>query len=274
MAMAGIRITVRRVAVVLGSGVALFAVFAVINYLIPATGQFDIGSFAGNRGAGHSGGLLLRKLTSMLSSISLSPACCRPHRPGGADPAETLLVRGQGSSPRLCRRATARDDLAMTVARLRARLVRRRLRHRRACQRAAAGSAARDGPAGQRPARWPGGDQPRADGHGIPAGLHRPRPHAAGRSAWDMVIRLSYCPGRPVPGHRPDRGDPGRSGAPPRALPTWPAPNTMCRNVVVHGLVLADSEPRRRVANRATRPLRWPGSRVPASGTGRWAWIW
>ena len=38
MAMAGIRITVRRVAVVLGSGVALFAVFAVINYLIPATG--------------------------------------------------------------------------------------------------------------------------------------------------------------------------------------------------------------------------------------------
>ena len=74
MAMAGIRITVRWVAVVLGSGVALFAVFAVINYLIPATGQSDIGSFAGNLVHGHSGGLLLRKLTSMLSSISLSPA--------------------------------------------------------------------------------------------------------------------------------------------------------------------------------------------------------
>jgi hypothetical protein len=74
MAMAGIRITVRRVAVVLGSGVALFAVFALINYLIPATGQSDIGSFAGNLVHGHSGGLLLRKLTSMLSSISLSPA--------------------------------------------------------------------------------------------------------------------------------------------------------------------------------------------------------
>ena len=74
MAMAGIRITVRRVAVVLGSGVALFAVFAVINYLIPATGQSDIGSFAGNLVHGHSGGLLLRKLTSMLGSISLSPA--------------------------------------------------------------------------------------------------------------------------------------------------------------------------------------------------------
>jgi hypothetical protein len=74
MAMAGIRITVRRVAVVLGSGVALFAVFAVINYLIPSTGQSDIGSFAGNLVHGHSGGLLLRKLTSMLDSISLSPA--------------------------------------------------------------------------------------------------------------------------------------------------------------------------------------------------------
>ncbi len=74
MAMAGIRFTVRRVAVVLVSGVALFAVFAVINYLIPATGQSDIGSFAGNLVHGHSGGLLLRKLTSMLGSISLSPA--------------------------------------------------------------------------------------------------------------------------------------------------------------------------------------------------------
>ena len=74
MAMAGIRITVRRVAVVLGSGVALFAVFALISYLIPATGQSDIGSFAGNLVHGQSGGLLLRKLTSMLSSISLSPA--------------------------------------------------------------------------------------------------------------------------------------------------------------------------------------------------------
>ena len=74
MAMAGIKITVRRVAVVLGSGLALFAVFAVINYLIPATGPSDIGAFAGNLFHGHSGGLLMRKLTSMLGSIGLSPA--------------------------------------------------------------------------------------------------------------------------------------------------------------------------------------------------------
>ena len=74
MAMAGIRITVCRVTLVLGSGVALFAVFAVINYLIPATGKSDIGSFAGNLFHGQSGGLLMRKLTSMLGSIGLSPA--------------------------------------------------------------------------------------------------------------------------------------------------------------------------------------------------------
>jgi len=40
----------------------------------PGHGQSDIGSFAGNLVHGHSGGLLLRKLTSMLGSISLSPA--------------------------------------------------------------------------------------------------------------------------------------------------------------------------------------------------------
>ncbi len=74
MAMAGIRITRRRVAVVLVSGLALFAVFALVNYLIPATGQSDIGAFAGNSLHGHSGGLLLRKWNSMVGSVTLSPA--------------------------------------------------------------------------------------------------------------------------------------------------------------------------------------------------------
>ena len=61
MAMAGIAITARRAAAVLGSGVALFAVFAVISYLIPATGHSDIGAFAGNLLHGHAGALLWRK---------------------------------------------------------------------------------------------------------------------------------------------------------------------------------------------------------------------
>ncbi len=72
MAIAGIRITVRRVAVVLGSGVALFAVFAVISYLIPATGHSDIGAFAGNLFHGHAGALLLRKWTSMAGSLTVN----------------------------------------------------------------------------------------------------------------------------------------------------------------------------------------------------------
>ncbi len=74
MTLAGTRITVRRVTVVLGSGLALFAVFALISYLIPATGQSDIGAFAGNLLHGHAGALLTRKWTSMLGSIGLSPA--------------------------------------------------------------------------------------------------------------------------------------------------------------------------------------------------------
>ena len=74
MTIAGTRITTRRVTVVLGTGVALFALFALINYLIPATGTSDIGAFAGNLVHGHAGSLLTRKWTSMLGSIGLSPA--------------------------------------------------------------------------------------------------------------------------------------------------------------------------------------------------------
>ena len=73
MVLAGIRITRRRVAVVLVSGLTLFVVFALVNYLIPATGQSDIGAFAGNSLHGHSGGLLLRKWNSMVGSLALSP---------------------------------------------------------------------------------------------------------------------------------------------------------------------------------------------------------
>jgi hypothetical protein len=72
MVMAGVRITTRRVAVILGSGVALFAVFALINYLVPATGQSDIGTFAGNLLHGHAGGLLQRKVTSMIGSLAVN----------------------------------------------------------------------------------------------------------------------------------------------------------------------------------------------------------
>lgn len=72
MAMARARITVRRVIVILGSGLALFLVFALINYLVPATGHSDIGVFAGNLLHGRAGGLLTRKVTSMFGSLAVN----------------------------------------------------------------------------------------------------------------------------------------------------------------------------------------------------------
>lgn len=72
MALGGVRITTRRVAAVLGSGLALFAVFAIINYLVPATGHSDIGVFAGNLLHGRAGGLLTRKVTSMIGSLAVN----------------------------------------------------------------------------------------------------------------------------------------------------------------------------------------------------------
>jgi hypothetical protein len=72
MALARVRITVRRVIVILGSGLALFLVFALINYFVPATGHSDIGVFAGNLLHGRAGGLLTRKVTSMLGSLAVN----------------------------------------------------------------------------------------------------------------------------------------------------------------------------------------------------------
>jgi len=72
MAVAGVRLNWRRVLLVAVSGVALFAVFALISYLVPATGHSDIGAFAGNTLHGRSGGLLLRKINSNLGSLSVN----------------------------------------------------------------------------------------------------------------------------------------------------------------------------------------------------------
>jgi hypothetical protein len=72
LAVAGIRLNWRRVLLVAVSGLALFAVFALISYLAPATGKSDIGSFAGSTLHGHSGGLLLRKINSNIGSLSVN----------------------------------------------------------------------------------------------------------------------------------------------------------------------------------------------------------
>jgi hypothetical protein len=72
LAVAGARLSWRRALLILASGLVLFAMFALISYLVPATGKSDIGSFAGSSLHGHSGGLLLRKIDSNVGSLSVN----------------------------------------------------------------------------------------------------------------------------------------------------------------------------------------------------------
>ena len=72
LAVAGVRLNWRRLLLVLASGLALFAVFALVNYFVPMTGKSDIGSFAGSSLHGHSGSLLLRKINSNIGSLSVN----------------------------------------------------------------------------------------------------------------------------------------------------------------------------------------------------------
>src|SRR5262249_52962030 len=72
LAVAGARLNWRRVLLVAVSGLALFAVFALISYFLPVTGHSDIGRFAGDALHGHAGGLLLRKINSNIGSLSVN----------------------------------------------------------------------------------------------------------------------------------------------------------------------------------------------------------
>jgi hypothetical protein len=73
MAVAGFSLTWRRVLLVAVSGLALFAVFALISYFTGVGGRSDIGMFAGSVLHGHAGSLLLRKIRSNLGTLSVSP---------------------------------------------------------------------------------------------------------------------------------------------------------------------------------------------------------
>ena len=72
VAVAGIRLSGRRVLLIAVSGLALFAVFALVSYFTGITGKSDIGTFAGDALHGRAGGLLLRKIGSNLGSLSVS----------------------------------------------------------------------------------------------------------------------------------------------------------------------------------------------------------
>ena len=72
MAVAGVRLTARRAVAALACGVALVVLFALVNYLAPATGQSDIGGFFGQVLHGGAGGTLSRKISSNVGSLTLS----------------------------------------------------------------------------------------------------------------------------------------------------------------------------------------------------------
>jgi hypothetical protein len=71
-ALAGVKITARRAVLVAVSGLVLVTAFALVNYLAPATGQSDIGSFVGQVLHGGAGGILQRKVTSNVGSLTVS----------------------------------------------------------------------------------------------------------------------------------------------------------------------------------------------------------
>ena len=73
LAVAGVRLTWRRILLVAVSGLVLFALFALVSYLVPTlTGKSDIGAFAGSSLHGNSGGLLLRKINSNIGSLAVN----------------------------------------------------------------------------------------------------------------------------------------------------------------------------------------------------------
>jgi len=71
LAVAGIRLNWRRVLLVAVSGLALFAIFALISYLAPVTGRSHLGAFAGDVLHGHAGAVLLRKIHANVGSLAL-----------------------------------------------------------------------------------------------------------------------------------------------------------------------------------------------------------
>ncbi len=72
MMLADIRLNWRRVLLVAVSGLALFIVFALVSYFVLGAGSSDISSFTGNQLHGHGGGLLQRKISSNIGSLTVN----------------------------------------------------------------------------------------------------------------------------------------------------------------------------------------------------------
>ena len=68
----GVRVAWRWALPIAVSGVAVFAVFALISYFVPAVGVSDLGTFAGNLLRGEGGGVLERKVSSNVGTLTVS----------------------------------------------------------------------------------------------------------------------------------------------------------------------------------------------------------
>ena len=107
--LAGFRLGRRMAAPVALSGLAVFLVFAVISYLLPAAGISDMGAFAADLLRGRAGDLLQRKAGANVGSLTTSTfgwlipvvavaAAAALWRPGGAAAAHAR-VRLRGPAP-------------------------------------------------------------------------------------------------------------------------------------------------------------------------------
>jgi hypothetical protein len=69
-AVAGVRLSPRRVLAVVVSGLLLVTAFALVNYFVPGTGPSDIGAFVGHVLHGGAGGILQRKVSANVGSLT------------------------------------------------------------------------------------------------------------------------------------------------------------------------------------------------------------
>jgi hypothetical protein len=70
---AAVRVNARRGVAIALSGVAAVALFALVNYFVPITGHSHIGAFVGDVLHGGAGGVLQRKISSNVGSLTLTP---------------------------------------------------------------------------------------------------------------------------------------------------------------------------------------------------------
>ncbi|HKB31681.1 MAG TPA: hypothetical protein VKD26_12710, partial [Streptosporangiaceae bacterium] len=70
---AGVRVSTSRGVAIAVSGVAAVALFAVANYVVPITGHSHISAFVGDVLHGGAGGVLQRKISSNVGSLTLTP---------------------------------------------------------------------------------------------------------------------------------------------------------------------------------------------------------